>query len=160
MQRDLVLEFPNVSVLDLHQVQETVEAILGKVGLAIRFLALFAVGIGVVVLIGALRASRVHRQRESALLRTLGASRGQVRTILLTEYLGLGGLAGVAGTLFALLAAWPLVTRLFGLEYRPPLLILLAACCGVALATAVVGALNGRAATRRPPLATLREGTD
>lgn len=160
LQRDLVLEFPNVSVLDLHQVQETVEAILGKMGLAIRFLALFAVGIGVVVLIGALRASRVHRQRESALLRTLGASRGQVRTILLTEYLGLGGLAGVAGTLFALLAAWPLVTRLFGLEYRPPLLILLAACCGVALATAVVGALNGRAATRRPPLATLREGTD
>jgi putative ABC transport system permease protein len=160
LQRDLVLEFPNVSVLDLNLIQGTVEEVLGKVALAVRFLALFAVGVGVLVLVGALRASRGQRLRESALLRTLGASHRQVRTILLTEYLALGALAGSAGTIFAALAAWPLVALLFRFPYRPPLLLLVGACIGVALVTALVGVLNGRAATRRPPLATLREGVE
>jgi putative ABC transport system permease protein len=160
LQRELVLAYPNVSVLDLNLIQGTIDELLGKVGLAVRFLALFAVAVGVIVLIGALRASRVHRLRESALLRTLGASRRQVRRILLTEYLALGGLAGLAGLLFATLAAWPLVTQLFRLEYRPPILPLLATWLGLALATALVGFLNGRAATSRPPLAVLREGIE
>lgn len=160
LQRDLVLEYPNISVLDLNLIQGTVEEVLGKVALAVRFLALFAVGVGVLVLIGALRASRGHRLRESALLRTLGASRGQVRKILLTEYLALGALAGGAGTVFATLAAWPLVALLFRIPYRPPLLLLVGTCIGVALVTALVGVLNGRAATRRPPLTTLREGAE
>jgi putative ABC transport system permease protein len=158
--RDLVLECPNVSVLDLNLIQGRVEEVLGKVALAVRFLALFAVGVGVLVLVGALRASRGQRLRESALLRTLGASHRQVRTILLTEYLALGALAGSAGTIFAALAAWPLVALLFRFPYRPPLLLLVGACIGVALVTALVGVLNGRAATRRPPLATLREGVE
>jgi len=158
LQRELVLEFPNVSVLDLTAVQGAVDGILGKVGVAVRSLALFAVGVGVLVLIGALRATRVHRLREAALLRTLGASRRQVEGILLAEYLALGGLAGLAGVLFAGVAAWPLVTQLFGLEYRPPIVELLGAWVGVALAAAVVGVLNGRAATERTPLEVLREG--
>jgi putative ABC transport system permease protein len=160
LQRDLVLEYPNVSVLDLNLIQGTVEEILGRIALAVRFLALFAVGVGVVVLVGALRASQGHRLRESALLRTLGASRRQVRAILFTEYLALGALAAGAGTAYATLAGWPLVTLLFRLPYRPPVLLLLAACAGLALTTALVGVLNGRAATRRPPLATLREGVE
>jgi putative ABC transport system permease protein len=160
LQRDLVMEFPNVSVLDLNQIQGAVDDLLGKVGLAVRFLALFVVAVGGIVLIGALRASRVHRLRESALLRTIGASRSQIRWILLTEYLALGVLAGLAGILLAGLSAWPLVTRLFHLEYRPPLVPLLAAWVALAVATALIGFLNGRGATRRPPLAILREGSD
>jgi putative ABC transport system permease protein len=160
LQRELVLEYPNVSVLDLNLIQGAVDELLGKVGVAVRFLALFAVAVGVIVLIGALRASRVQRLREGALLRTLGASRQQIHRILLTEYLALGGLAGLAGTLFATLAAWPLVTHLFRLEYRPPIILLLAAAIGLALATALVGFLNGRSTTSRPPLALLREGSE
>lgn len=160
LQRDLVLEYPNISVLDLNLIQGTVEELLGRIVLAVRFLALFAVGVGVVVLIGALRASQGHRLRESALLRTLGASRRQVRAILFTEYLALGALAAGAGTAYATLAGWPLVTILFRLPYRPPVLLLLTACAGLALTTALVGVLNGRAATRRPPLVTLREGME
>lgn len=158
LQRDLVLEYPNVSVLDLHQIQSTVDELLGKIGVAVRSLAYFAVAVGILVLIGALRASRVHRLREAALLRTMGASGRQVRRILLTEYLALGGLAGVTGILCAGLGAWPLVTGLFGLEYHPPILPLLGGWIGVVLLAALIGSLNGRGATQRPPLVTLREG--
>jgi putative ABC transport system permease protein len=160
LQRDLVLDYPNISVLDLTVVQVVVDELLGKVGLAVRFLAFFAVAVGVIVLIGALRASRVHRLRESVLLRTLGASRRQIRGILLAEYLTLGALAGVAGILFATVAAWPLVTKLFQLDYTPPLLHLAGAWIGLSIATATVGMLNSRGATQRSPLAVLREGSE
>lgn len=139
LQRDLVLEYPNVSVLDLTAVQSAVDDILGKVGAAVRVLALFAVGVGVLVLIGALRATRTHRLGETRLLRTLGAGTRQIRTILLTEYLALGALAGAVGLILAALAAWPLLTLVFGLEYRPPIAALVGAWLAVMGGTAVVG---------------------
>ena len=50
-------------------------AILDRVALAIRFMALFSLAAGTVVLVGAVAASRYQRVREGALLRTLGATR-------------------------------------------------------------------------------------
>jgi putative ABC transport system permease protein len=157
LQRDLVERFPNVSILDLALVQEAVDGVLGNVVAAIRFLALFSIASGLVVLVGALSASRFQRLREVALLRTLGASSRQIRRILLTEYLALGSLAGLTGVLLAIFAAWPIVSILFELEFRVPVLPLAAACVSVAVLTAAVGVLHGRDAARRSPLAVLRD---
>jgi putative ABC transport system permease protein len=75
LQRDVVLEFPNVSVLDLAALQQTLDTVLGHVGTAVRFLALFTIVGGLIVLVGALANSRFQRLRESALIKTLGGSR-------------------------------------------------------------------------------------
>lgn len=157
LQRELVERFPNISVLDLALVQETVDGVLSKVALAVRFLALFTIAGGFVVLIGALATSRHQRVRESVLLRTLGASRAQVRWILVVESLALGALAGLAGTLLAGLAAWPLVTAIFELDYSVPVAPFLAAWVGMAALTTIAGLLNGRDVLRRSPLAVLRD---
>ena len=98
LQRDIVEGFPNISALDLAVVQEAVDNVIGQVTLAIRFLALFSIAGGLVVLVGAVSTSRVQRAREAALLRTLGATGQQIRRILLTEYAALGALAGMVGT--------------------------------------------------------------
>ena len=157
LQRDLVEGFPNLSALDLAAVQEAVDDVVGKASLAIRFLALFAIAGGLVVLAGALATTRFQRMREVALLRTLGASRAQIRRVLLTEYLALGAVAGLAGAGLAGAAAWGLVTRLFELDFRLPALALAGAWAATALLTALIGYLNSRDMIGRPPLEVLRE---
>ncbi len=157
MQRDLVLGLPNVSVLDLALVQEALDAILGRVGGALRFLALFLVLAGVAVLVGSLSTSRYQRMREGALLKTLGARPALVRRVLLAEYASLGTLAGFAGTLLGACSAWALVEFLFELDFHLPVGRVAGVWLGVVVLTVVTGLANSRDVLRRRPLATLRE---
>jgi putative ABC transport system permease protein len=157
LQRDLVLAFPNVSSMDLTAVQEVVEAILGSVAFAIRFMALFSIASGVIVLIGALATSRYHRVRESVLLRTLGARKQLISRILATEYASLGILAGLFGTIFGVVAGWIAVTYMFQLSFSAPLLPLLVLWVGTALVTTAIGLFNSRDVFKKPPLAVIRE---
>jgi putative ABC transport system permease protein len=157
LQRDVVLDFPNVVSLDLTLVQQAVDGIVSKVTLAIRFMALFSIGSGLVILIGALAASRLQRIREAVLLKTIGASAGQVRRIFLTEYCAWGSLAALTGVLLAGMAGWALVTQLFELRFRLPALALLGVWAAVVGLVAAVGLANSRAALSKTPLAVLRE---
>ena len=101
LQRAVVEAHPNVSTLDLAQVQRAIEGILDRVVLAVRFMALFSLGAGALVLAGAVASSRQQRVREGALLRTLGATRGQLLRILLAEYAVLGALAAAVAVLLS-----------------------------------------------------------
>jgi len=157
LQRDVVVAYPNVSVLDLTDVQRTLDRVLGQVALAIRFMALFSVGSGLVILIGALRASRLQRLREAALLKTLGARGRQIRDILLTEYLTWGSLAALTGVALATLASWMLARWVFEIAVRIPVLGLAGIWGAVCLLTVAVGLGTGREVLRATPLRTLRE---
>ena len=75
MQRAVVEHFPNVSAIDLTLILQTLDTVVQKVTFAIRFMALFSIAAGVMVLTSAVLTSRAQRIRESVLLRTLGASR-------------------------------------------------------------------------------------
>jgi putative ABC transport system permease protein len=160
LQRDLVLAFPNVSSMDLAAVQEVVEAILGSVAFAIRFMAFFSIASGVVVLIGSLATSRYHRVRESVLLRTLGARRRLISHILATEYSSLGIVSGLSGTVLGVAAGWIAVKYMFQLSFSFPLIPLVAFWLGTALATSAIGLFNARDVFRKPPLAVIREMSD
>ena len=108
LQREVVERFGNVSVIDLTLILNTVNAVLGRVSYAVRFIALFTVVAGFVVLAGAILSSRGQRIRESILLKTLGAPRSQIVTGVIAEYFFAGAVAAGAGTLLALGASWGL----------------------------------------------------
>lgn len=156
LQRSVVEAHPNVSSLDLTQVQRAIEGVLDKVVLAVRFMALFSLAAGAVVLAGAVAASRHQRVREGALLRTLGARRSQLLRILLTEYAVLGALAAGAAILLSTLAGWALVRFVFDGSFALPGLPLLALLLGVLGLTIAVGLLGSTEVWRRPPLEVLR----
>jgi putative ABC transport system permease protein len=160
VQRDVVRSFPNVAAVDLTLFQRTLDSVISKVTLAIRFMALFSVASGVLILIGALATSRRQRLREMTLLRTLGAGAAQIRTVLLTEYAALGLLAGVAGSLLALAGGWAAARFMFEVPFRLPAAVLAATWLGSALLTTLVGAATGRELVRRPPLEVLRTLAD
>jgi putative ABC transport system permease protein len=157
IQRDLVVGYPNVSVIDLTTIIEAVDAILSKVALAIRFMAFFSIGSGLVILIGAIATSRYQRTKESILLKTLGARARIIRHILATEYFALGSFAGLAGVMLASIAGWIAVTFLFEVTYRVPALPLLGFWLGTASLTTLIGLANSRSIIRRTPLAGMRD---
>ncbi|HSD27058.1 MAG TPA: FtsX-like permease family protein [Vicinamibacteria bacterium] len=156
LQRAIVEAHPNVSTLDLAQVQRAIEGVLDKVVLAVRFMALFSLAAGALVLAGAIAASRYQRVREGALLRTLGARRSQLVRILLAEYAVLGALAAGAAILLSSLAGWALVRFVFDGAFAlpgPPLLALVLTVLGL---TVAVGLSGSTEVWRRPPLEVLR----
>jgi putative ABC transport system permease protein len=156
LQRAVVEVHPNVSTLDLTQVQRAIEDVLDKVVLAVRFMALFSLAAGTVVLAGAVAASRYQRVREGALLRTLGARRSQLLTILLAEYAVLGALAALAAILLSAAAGWALARFWFGVPFALPGPELASLLVSVLALTVVVGLSGSTEVWRRPPLEVLR----
>jgi putative ABC transport system permease protein len=157
LQRAVVERFPNVSVIDIATVQRTLRRIVGRVTFAIRFMAAFSMAAGALVLVGAIAASRFQRVRESALLRALGATRVQVRRMLLVEYALLGALAGLTGVVLAAIAGWLLAHFVFEIDYSVAVVPLAIIWAVVTLSAAVIGMLNSREALRSTPLSALRE---
>jgi putative ABC transport system permease protein len=156
-QRRLAERFANVSTLDLSLLQEALERLVERVVLAIRFMALFSLGVGVLVLIGALATSRFQRMREGALLRTLGATRGQIYRVVLAEYLSLGLLASAVALILAAVAAWAVARFVFEGPFTLPILPMGALTLLVVTLTVAVGLANSRDVVRRTPLEVLRQ---
>jgi putative ABC transport system permease protein len=155
-QRRLTERLPNVTILDLSSVQETLEQLISRVLLAIRFMALFTLGTGALVLVGALATSRFQRAREGALLRTLGATRGQLFRIVIAEYVSLGLIASVVAVVLASVAGWALARFLFEGSFTLPVIPLSLLAMGVVILTVAVGLANSREVLRLPPLEVLR----
>jgi putative ABC transport system permease protein len=157
LQRSVVNRFPNVSSIDLTAIKRTVDRIVGRVSLAIRFMALFSLAVAIPVLFSAVAATRRARVREGVLLKTLGATRGQIARILLAEYSLLGILGGLTGMLLSLIGGWAAVRYIFKVPFAPafgPIAAIAAAIVGLTL---LIGLLAGRDVFRETPIAALRE---
>ena len=156
LQRVLVHQFPNVSAIDLTLILENIRGILEKISRVISVLAGFTVLAGLPILIGTLLNGRDQRLRESILLRTLGASTKQVRTILIIEYATLGTLSALAGLLLAIAANSALAIFVFKAAPWPDPR-LLAAAFAATTGLAILGGLAlSRGVSRHPPLEILR----
>jgi putative ABC transport system permease protein len=156
LQRRIAERLPNVTSLDLSNVQVTLERLIDRVVLAIRFMALFTLATGALVLVGALATSRFQRIREGALLRTLGATRTQLFSIVLSEYFSLGALAALVALVLAGVAGWALTRFVFDGRFALPVVPLAALGAGIIALTVAVGLANSRDVLRRPPLEVLR----
>ncbi|HEU4698745.1 MAG TPA: FtsX-like permease family protein [Gemmatimonadales bacterium] len=158
LQRALAERLPNITVLDLASIAAALEHLVGQVVLAIRFMALFSLLTGALVLVGAVSTSRLQRRREAVLLRTLGATRRQIGRIVVAEYLALGALAALVGLGLATAAGWALARFVFDTRLAVPVAGLLALGAGVVALTLLVGVAGSREVARRTPLEALREG--
>jgi putative ABC transport system permease protein len=157
LQRDVVRRYPNVASVDLSQVRRTVAQISGRATLAIRFLAIFSLAMGVPVLFSAVSATRRERVREGVLLKVLGATRRQITRILLSEYALLGVLGSLTGMMLAFGGAWMLMRYVFERPFEPAAAAA-ASIAGILLGlTVAIGLLAGRDVFRETPMAALRE---
>ena len=126
-------------------------AVLGRIGLGIRFLGGFTVLAGIAILAGAVAAGAARRGREVALLKTLGMTRRGVAAAFAVEYALVGLVAGVIGAGGGALLAWRVLTEGFEMSWRFQPAAVGAAVAGTALLTVLAGlAASWRALERRP----------
>ncbi len=159
VQQIVVQKFPNISAIDLGLILQTLDGIFSKVEFVVRFMALFTVATGGIVLVGAVLTGRYQRVREAVLLRTLGATRRQLMQIQLAEYAVLGVLAALTGGILAFGGNALLAQFVFEVPVVAPISLLFGAVVGVTALTIVTGLLANRGVASHPPLEVLRQET-
>jgi putative ABC transport system permease protein len=155
-QHDLVMRFPNVSVIDFHEILETIRDVMSRVTLAITVVGGLVLFSGALILVGAVAMTKFQRVYEAAVFKTLGANTATIAKMLLFEYSVLGSLAGLIGSLGAIALTWgvsryalEIPWRIFAGEHVGGVVL-------TAVLVAVIGVLSSLDVLRNKPLATLR----
>jgi putative ABC transport system permease protein len=158
MMIEFTRNFSEVTAIDLEAIITQVRGVMDKATLAVQYVFLFTILAGVTVLLAAIQATRDERRYESAMLRTLGASRRVVLQGVAAEFATLGLLSGTLAAIGASAAGYYLAQRLFDLDYTfDPLVWVLGLISGTLL-VGISGTLATRTVVNHPPVATLRAG--
>ncbi|HEY7128668.1 MAG TPA: FtsX-like permease family protein [Nitrospira sp.] len=156
IQQAVVEAFPNVSAIHVGDVLRNFTAVLDRLALAIRAVAVFCVVTGGLVMAAALAATRYRRLYESVILKAVGASRGLIAKTFATEYALLGFVGGTLAVGLSSALSWLLLTHVLDLTWRlHPIVLLIGLGCTVVL-TLMVGLLSTFRILGQKPLAILR----
>jgi putative ABC transport system permease protein len=152
----MVRTYPNLTVIDVSTIMQTVQDMLNRVTTAVQFVFVFSLVAGLLVLYAALAATRDERALETALWRVLGATKKQLWQVQITEFMAIGMLAGLLAATGASVVAWGLSTYVFKLEYHLNLALWLIAISVGGFGVSVAGILGLWRVSRVAPLVTLR----
>lgn len=155
-QRAVVQAYPNVSIIDIALVVSILQDLLSKIAYVIHFMSAFSILTGLIVLIASVRISKYQRIQESVLLRTIGATRRQVLTIIALEYFFLGALSALTGILIGIAGSWLLAKYSFQLPFSINLLPAVLVFFIISILTIAIGLFNSNGILNRPPLEVLR----
>jgi len=156
---DLVRQFPNVTVIDVDALVGKVREIMNRAIAGMEYVFALTLLAGLVVLFAALQSTLPERRYESALLRTLGASRARLLQGLVAEFAVLGAVAGLLATATAAGLGALLADRLLSLAYHPDPLLWLAAILAASTGIALAGLAGTWQVIRQPPYGHLRAGS-
>ena len=143
---------PNVSGIRVADVLGAVASLVGKIAAALAATGSVTLASGALVLMGAVAAGQRRRMAEAVVLKTLGATRQQIRAAWLVEFGLIGATAGVIAALVGTLASWGVVKFLMRTDwvFLPDILaVTILGCIALMLAFGYAGtasALRVRAA--------------
>lgn len=149
-------DFPDVNVISVREQLEAATEMFDRLALAIRGSAAVAALAGLLVLAGAIAARAQARAKEAAILKVLGASRGQILAAYGIEYGAVGAIAGLAGVALGFAAAWPVVVKVFQAHWSVDWGGVLALIGGAAVVTGAGGLLAAAQALAKRPAPVLR----
>jgi len=155
---ELVSRFPNLTVIDIAAAIAQVRTVMDRVAGAVRFIFLFTLAAGGIVLLSALLSMLDERRYDLAVMRALGARRRQLASALLAELAVIGGSAGLLAAGGALLVGQLIARQAFQLDMTPALWLPLLAAPGGALAAIAIGWWAVRRLLATPALILLRGG--
>ena len=119
MQRVVYRKFPTVTVVNVADVMQIVEDVVQRIASVIRFISGFTILAGAVMVASSVAGTRFRRMREVVTLKTLGATRRRIAWIFSVEFLALGAVAGVMGSLLAGGFAGLVLKRLLEIDFHP-----------------------------------------
>ncbi len=152
----LARQFPSASVLDVQPLLARVRSVIDRGVRAVEAVFLFTLVAGVLVLYAAVQASRDERAIETAVLRTLGASRRRVLRGVLAEFATLGLLAGGLAASMATAVGYVLARQVFDLPWTANPWLWLAGTGLGAVGVALAGWAATATLVSTPPAQVLR----
>ncbi len=156
MQAALVTQFPNVTVIDLREILQTIQVLVNNVTLAVTVVGALVLLSGGLILVGAVSMTKFRRVYEAAILKTLGATSKLIAAMLVLEYGVLGAIAGTVGALGAIVLSWAIARYALELPWEATPGITMAGIVVTTLLVAAIGVLASLDVLRHRPLATLR----
>ena len=156
-QKESFKRMPSVTIINGADVVEIIQQVVDQIALVVRFISGFAILAGAIILASSVAATRFRRIKEVAILKTLGASRRTVAAIFSVEFLILGAVAGLLGSLLAIGFSNLLLVRLLQAKAHVDWLPSLAAIALSALIANVAGWLASVRTLEQKPLAALRD---
>lgn len=153
--RELITDFPGVSLLNVDAILGQVRDVLAQVTRAVELVLALVLLAGVSVLYAALTASRPVRAHESGLLRVFGAGNRMISRVQGAEYALLGFASGLMGAVLAELTTAALYIYLLDLAPRFHLGLWVLLPVGGAVLIGVIGHALSRGLRRQAPAASL-----
>lgn len=105
--------FPTISIMDFGAIMKQLNKLIEQISIAIELILILVVLAGSLVLIAQVQASMEERERELAILRTLGAKGSLLRNSVLFEFIALGAIAGLMASIAMEIAVYALQTQVF-----------------------------------------------
>ncbi len=149
-------EFPAVTAVRVKDALESIAGIVQSLIQAVRGASMITLLASMMVLAGALAASHHHRVYDAVILKTLGASRGQLLTAYALEYLILGGITALFGVAAGSAAAWMVVSQVMNLKFLWLLAPAFATALGAVVVTVALGLIGTLGALNQKPATVLR----
>ncbi len=115
--RDLASAYPNITAIRIRDAIDQVIELVGGISAATRYGALITLVTGFLVLIGAAAAGERARTFESAVLKTLGASRRRIMTSFALRAALVGLAAGIVALGAGILGGWAVATYIMETGY-------------------------------------------
>jgi putative ABC transport system permease protein len=97
---------PNVTGIRVADILTAVAAVIDKLAAALAAAGSVTLASGALVLSGAVAAGQRRRMAEAVVLKTLGATRAQMRAAWLVEFGAIGAAAGLIAAALGTLASW------------------------------------------------------
>ena len=114
---DFLSGYPSVSVIDVDAIMEQLTTMIDQMSIAIELILVLVVLAGSLVLVAQVQASMEERERELAILRTLGAKGSLLRNSVLFEFVALGAIAGLMASIAMEIAVFFLQTQVFDMAF-------------------------------------------
>ena len=106
-------QYPTISMIDVEAMINQLRSVIEQVSLAVEFILILVVIAGTLVLIAQVQASMEEREREIAILRTLGAKGSLLKNSVLLEFICLGLVAGLMAGMAMEIAVFFIQTQVF-----------------------------------------------
>lgn len=153
----LVKQFPNVTVVDISAIMQRVRSLMDRVILAVEFIFMFTLLAGLAVLYASIQANQDQRRYESAVCRTLGASKTVLLRALVLEFATLGGLAGLLAGCSATTIAYTLAKYIFNFAYQFDIAIVFYGIAAGVIIVGGAGIIGTYSVLQTPPINSLRQ---
>lgn len=109
-------QYPTISVIDVDAMITQLRGVIEQVSVAIEFILILVVLAGSLVLVAQVQASMEERERELAILRTLGAKGSLLRNSTVLEFVILGAVAGFLASIAMEISAYFLHTQVLDMQ--------------------------------------------